>query len=206
MRAASVTVDRELDVLVFELRVTADAASVVPAPAGSVDGAPVLGYVFPTDLPPSAVGFGDVSGTLALAVTSHPDFDDTPLWDEDLNGSYDDDGVVYHTHWVVLNEDDRAPAGLAVLQAPDGSGAVLPPTAPMPMYLDSPGFHVVRDGDALRVVVPVDRVGGQTDFRFDAVTAYMQVDASGSTPLLAVHEVYDVLSGDLSLPFATRTR
>lgn len=175
-----------LDAVVFELEVVGDAASIAPAPAGQLDGAPVLGYVFPTTLAPSAVGFGDVAGTLALAVTSHPDFDDTPLWDEDDNEVYDDDGVVYHAHWVVLYPDTRAPAGLAVVQGDDASS--LPPTAPMPMYLDSPGFTVVEQGAHLRVVVPADRIQRNLDFRVGALVAFMRVDASAA-PLLAVHAV-----------------
>lgn len=38
-------------------------------------------------------------------------------------------------------------------------------------------------------------------FDYDAVTAYMQVNTSDTQrPTLGVYEVYDVLSGDLSLP------
>lgn len=176
-----------LDAVVFEVATAGDAASFVPEKAGQVDGAPVVGYVFPTDLKPTHVGFDDVPGTVALAVTSHPDFDDTPLWDEDGNAAYDDDGAVYHAHWVVLNEDDRAPAGLAVRQAEATS--VLPPTAPMPMYLDSPGFTVIEHGSRLRVMVPADRIGRQVAFKSGALVASMRVDASGDTPLLAVEEV-----------------
>ncbi|MEZ4900233.1 MAG: hypothetical protein R2806_25570 [Saprospiraceae bacterium] len=53
-------------------------AEILPEPKGQLDGAPVLGYVFPTTLSPTAVGFDQTSGILALALTSHPDFDDTP--------------------------------------------------------------------------------------------------------------------------------
>lgn len=189
LQATSVaaTYDASIDAVVFEMATQGDAGSVVPEPAGQVDGAPVLGYVFPTTLQSSIVGFGDVAGTVALAVTSHPDFDDTPLWDEDSNERYDDDGAVYHAHWVVLQEDDRAPGGLAVVQATAGS--VLPPTAPMPMYLDSPGFTVIEDGQHIRVVVPADRIGRDLESRVGGVVAFMEVDASGESPLLAVHEV-----------------
>jgi hypothetical protein len=186
-RGISVQYAPALDAVVFEMQVVADAGSVAPEPAGQLDGAPVLGYVFPTDLAPGAVGFDDGPGTVALAVTSHPDFDDTPLWDEDGNERYDDDGVVYHAHWVVLVEDDRAPAGLAVKQRRPSS--VLPPTAPMPMYLDSPGFTVIEDGDTIRVVVPADRIGRALDLKVGGLTAYMEVDASADAPLLAVHGV-----------------
>lgn len=183
--------DPELDALVFELETAGDAGSIAPDPVGSVDGAPVLGYVFPTTLPPESVGFSDIDGDVVLAVTSHPDFDDTPLWDEDGNQTYDDDGVVYHAHWAVLVADERAPAGLAVAQAADP--AVLPPTAPMPMYLDSPGFTVVEDGTHLRVVVPFDRVRRTTDFEVGALVAQMRVQVLESGPLLGVEAVLSAI-------------
>ncbi len=59
---------------------------------------------FPTSLQPKDVGFGAVEGIVALALTSHPDFDDTPLWDENNDQKFDNDGIVWHPHWVVLNE------------------------------------------------------------------------------------------------------
>lgn len=183
--------DPELDALIFEVETVGNAGSVAPEAAGSVDGAPVLGYVFPTTLPPDAVGFSDVEGDVVLAVTSHPDFDDTPLWDEDGNRAYDDDGVVYHAHWAVLVPDDRAPAGLAVAQAPNPE--VLPPTAPMPMYLDSPGFTVVEDATSLRVVVPLDRVGRALDFDVGALTALMRVQVIDDAPLLGVESILSAL-------------
>lgn len=196
-----VSYDASIDTVVFEMQLEGDAGAATPTPAGQVDGAPVLGYVFSTSLSPTDVGFDDVEGTVALAVTSHPDFDDTPLWDEDGNAAYDDDGIVYHAHWVVLVDDDRAPAGLAVRQRDDSS--VLPPTAPMPMYLDSPGFTVIEDGETIRVLVPSDRIGRRLDFSVGGVTAYMEVDASGDTPLLAVHGVLSAIDGgSISTPVA----
>ena len=79
LEAATVRYDAELDHLVFTLDVAGEAGANVPAPAGQLDGAPVYGYVFPTTLASTDVGFGVVSGIVALALTSHPDFDDTPL-------------------------------------------------------------------------------------------------------------------------------
>lgn len=191
-----------LEVLVFEQRVEGRAGATVPRARGQVDGAPVLGYVFPTSLNPEDVGFAPGEGIVALAATSHPDFDDTPLWDEGMTGRYDDDGAIFHSHWVVLVPDERVPGGLAV-KAARSVDDELPPTNPgMPMYLDSPGFNVVLQGDAIRLVVPLFRVSGRKDFSFDAVTAFMQVNASDDgRPMLGVYEVYSVLSGDLSLPF-----
>jgi len=193
----------DLDVLVFEQRLAGPAGEIVPEPAGSLDGAPVLGYVFPTTLSPAAVGFGEVEGTLALAATSHPDFDDTPLWDEGMTGRYDDDGAVWHAHWVVLGEDERVPGGLSVIEFDEADDATLPPTNPgMDMYLDSPGFGIVVRDNVLRIVVPAYRVKNEKGFRYDAVTAYMEVNTSDDgRPMLGVYKVYDVASGDLSLPY-----
>lgn len=195
----------DLDLLVFSQEVEGVAGGTVPEAAGQLDGAPVLAYVFPTTLPPEAVGFKDIEGILALVVTSHPDFDDTPLWDENMDGIYDNDGTVYHTHWVVIGPDERVPGGLAVLEvASNGPAEVLPPTNPgMPIYLDSPGFAVRLNGPTLDVIVPVERVNGMTEFNYDAVTAYLQVNTSNpDLPMLGVYQVYSVLSGDLSLPLA----
>lgn len=193
----------DLQLLVFEQIVAGIAGDTTPEAAGELDGAPVLGYVFPTTLSPEDVGFSGVEGIVALAATSHPDFDDTPLWDEDNSGRYDDDGVVFHSHWVLLGPDERVPGGLAVLETQQIDSA-LPPTNPgMPMYLDSPGFSIVLDGTDIRLVVPINRVNNRTDFHFDAVTAYMEVNTSDdSRPMLGAYEVYDVLSGDLSLPYS----
>lgn len=202
LTAARVRHIRDLGLLVFEQEVAGTAGATRPTANGAVDGAPVLGYVFPTTLSPADVGFTASSGIVALAATSHPDFDDTPLWDESGNRDYADDGVVFHSHWVLLGPDERVPGGLAVVET-QRIQQDLPPTAPgMPMYLDSPGFSVVLRGRTLRLLVPLDRVNGRTDFRFDAVAAYMEVNQSDpARPLLGVYEVYDVLSGDLSLPY-----
>ncbi|MEM9907388.1 MAG: hypothetical protein AAF921_20435 [Cyanobacteria bacterium P01_D01_bin.44] len=196
---------RDLDLLVFEQTVNGTVGQTLPTPAGQLEGAPVLGYVFPTTLSPEDVSFSGTDGVVALAVTSHPDFDDTPLWDEDNDRQYDNDGVVFHAHWVVLTPDDRVTGGLSVQQfSPEDNSVTLPPTNPgMPMYIDSPGFSVLTQEDTLKVLVPAQRVNHNIDFNYDAVTAYMQVNtADDALPLLGVYEVYDVQSGDLSLPFS----
>jgi hypothetical protein len=203
---ASVRYNEDLDLVVFEMSVEGLVGRIVPQAKGKLDGAPVLGYVFPTTLKPKDVGFNETEGILALAVTSHPDFDDTPLWDENNDGDYSNDGVIWHTHWVVLTKDDRASGGLAVKQfAKSDSTVVLPPTNPgMPMYMDSPGFNVALRGNTLRVPVPSYRMNNKREFRFDAVAAYMQVAQSGDRPMLGVYKVYSVLSGDLSLPYMSK--
>lgn len=203
--AAGVRFDAELDLLIFEQRVRGQVGATVPKARGSMDGAPVLAYVFPTTLPAADVGFGGTEGTVALVATSHPDFDDTPLWDENANGRLDDDGVVFHTHWVVLVPDERVPGGLAA--APLDEDGPRPATHPgMPIQLDSPGFSAVLRGDTLRIVVPAYRIGGKRDFRFDALTAYLEVGTTDDRPMLGVYHVYGVLSGDLSLPYRVSSR
>ncbi|MEL6186013.1 MAG: hypothetical protein AAFU79_15420 [Myxococcota bacterium] len=98
----------------------------------------------------------------------------------------------------MLIEDAGSAAGLSAPSQSDPTK--LSPTAPMPMYLDSPGYHAIASGSTLRVLVPKWHLGGRSDFSFDASTARMRVDASGAGPVLRVEEVVEVLSGDLSLP------
>jgi hypothetical protein len=213
LTGASVRYLEDLNVLVFEQRVVGRAGATTPKPAGQMQGAPVLAYVFPTTLSADQVGFAETEGVLALAVTSHPDFDDTPLWDENNDRDNDNDGIVYHAHWVVLVPDQRIGGALAVKETPTGisdeeRSKLLPRTSPgMPIYLDSPGFSIRTDGNMLRVVVPSGRILGDrsitTGFKYDAVTAYLEVNLDDKTrPTLGVYEVYDVLSGDLSLPYS----
>lgn len=202
---ASVVFDDRLAQLVFTIETEGSAGKSTPTAFGKMDGAPVLGYVFPTTLKPTDVGFSETEGIVAMALTSHPDFDDTPLWDEDNDDNYANDGVIWHPHWVVLTEDGRVAGGLAVKQFnPNTDDVTLPPTNPgMPMYMDSPGFPVITKGKVIRVVVPAYRMSHVTQFNFDAVTAYMQVNASDpDLPMLGVYAVYSVASGDLSLPYA----
>jgi hypothetical protein len=197
IHSAEVKYEPVLDSYLFTIEAKADAASVKPVAIGEVNGAPVLGYVFVTDLLPMDIGYTDVVGTVALAVTSHPDFDDTPLWDEDNNGLYDDDGIVYHSHWVVLESNDKAAAGLAVVQVT--SSSKLTPTSPMAMYLDSPGYSILEKGHKLHVVVPANSIKRKSEFTTSVLTAYMKVDATGSAPLLKVERIYDQFSDELSV-------
>lgn len=203
---AAVRHDAATAQLVFTITVAGTAGATGVAARGQLDGAPVLAYAFPTTLKPTDVGFSATDGIVTLAITQHPDFDDSPLWDEDLDGNYGNDGATWHAHWVVLAKDDRVPGGLAVKAA--GAGDRLPPTAPkMPMFMDSPGFTIVRNGRTISAVVPVPRVHGRVDFAFDAVSAYLAVSAPGeghapsALPMLGVYQVFSVRSGDLSLPY-----
>ena len=209
LRQAQVSYLSDLDLLVFEQQVKGTIGKTLPTAAGQMDTAPVLGYVFPTTLKPEDVGFNSTEGIVALAVTSHPDFDDTPLWDEDNDNDYGNDGVIFHSHWVVLTQDERVTGGLSVKEfKKEDKSAILPPTNPgMPMYMDSPGFSVVDQDNTLKVLVPAQRVNGNTEFNFDGVTAYMEVNTSDKNrPLLGVYQVYSVRSGDLSLPYTVQQR
>lgn len=211
---ATVTHNKKWGQLEFEIIVSGKAGRSVSKPAGQLNGAPVDGYVFPTTLAAEDVGFSKTAGIVALALTAHPDFDDTPLWDEDGDGNYGNDKIVWHPHWVILVQDKRVPGGLAVKEYdPKDKSVVLPKTNPgMPMYMDSPGFQVVTEGNAIRVVVPDYRVRFKTNFKFDAVGAWMQVNTgaggehtgSGAMPMLGVYKVYSVLSKNLSLPYQVK--
>lgn len=198
---------QEIAATVWEITVDGKAGNTLPKPAGQLDGAPVLGYVFPTSLKSTDVGFGDTPGIVALALTSHPDFDDTPLWDENSDQIFNNDGIIWHPHWVILVEDKRVEGGLSVKQFTKGDeSVVLPPTNPgMPMYMDSPGFQVITNSQMISVVVPDYRINNRADFTYDGVTAYMQVNTSkDDKPMLGVYEVYSVASGNLSLPYQVK--
>jgi len=209
IKTVSVTHSAEIAATLWEITVKGTAGNTTATPAGQLNGAPVLGYVFPTSLKPTDVGFGNTEGLVALALTSHPDFDDTPLWDENLDRNFTNDGIIWHPHWVILIEDKRVEGGLAVKQFdPTDNSVVLPPTNPgMPMYMDSPGFQVITQGNTIKVVVPDYRMNNNTDFSFDGVAAYMKVNTNGETedkPMLGVYKVYSVASGDLSLPYKVK--
>jgi hypothetical protein len=195
---------KDLGITVWSITVKGTAGQTIPQKNGALDGAPVLGYVFPTTLKSTDVGFNQTDGIVALALTSHPDFDDTPLWDENNDTNYANDGVVWHPHWVILAEDKRVAGGLAVKQFKKAdTTVVLPPTNPgMPMYMDSPGYSVKTSGNEIKVIVPDYRMNHQTDFQYDGVAAFMKVNTSKDTlPLLGVYAVYSVSSGNLSLPY-----
>ena len=180
----------------FAMEVAGQAGSTKPQPTGKLPGAKVDAYVWPTKLDPSVVGFARGSGILALAVTAHPDFDDTPLFDENGDGDPANDGANWHSHWVVLGEDKACGAGLKVRDV--SPGEALPATAPgLPLALDSPGMSPLMKGGTLRLTVPL---AGAEGAAFDAVAAELQVHGEGKTPLLCVTGVHKVASGDLSFP------
>jgi hypothetical protein len=192
---ATATTDGRL--ATFMMEVTGKAGSQKPEKIGKLKGSKVDAYVWPTKLDPSVAGFAKGSGILALAITAHPDFDDTPLLDENGDGDPGNDGADWHSHWVVLVEDKACTGGLKVSDVSPGQD-VLPKTAPgLPIALDSPGMSPLIKGATVRITVPVD---GAENVNFDAVAAKLQVHEQGTAPLLCVTGTYKVASGNLSLP------
>jgi hypothetical protein len=190
------------NIATFHMSVAEKAGTVKPEATGKLAGSHVFSYVWPTSLNSGVVGFEDNAGILALAVTAHPDFDDTPLYDENADNDTGNDGNVWHSHWVVLSPNEQCGAGaLGVVDIPEGSNPKLPDTWPgLPILLDSPGWNPTFNGDAVEVKVAFDRSANITNANYDGVTAGLQVNQSVHAPLLCVVNVMDIASGDLSLP------
>ena len=197
---------RKGNIVTFHMTTNGQAGTVLPDATGSVAGAPVLSYVWPTSLDPSAVGFEGGTGILAMAATSHPDFDDTPLFDENGDGDPSNDGIVWHSHWVVLTPTEACgPGALAVRDIPEGETPKLPATWPgFPIFLDSPGFTPLFDGPEIAVNVAFHQDVDLEGIAYDGVTAALKVNANIHSPLLCVTDVFDIASGDLSLPGSVR--
>ncbi|MBX3692287.1 hypothetical protein [Dokdonella sp.] len=187
---------------VFHMAVSGRAGASRPAKSGKLAGSSVFSYVWPTSLDPFLVGFEPKAGILAFAVTAHPDFDDTPLFDENGDGDPGNDGNLWHSHWVVLQPDPACGEdALKVVDIPEGSKPRLPRTWPgLPILIDSPGWSPLFKGESLEVRVPFDDIGAVEAAGFDGVTAALRVNASVHAPLLCVVDVFKVASGDLSLP------
>lgn len=195
-------VKREGAFIVFQQLLVAEAGSITPEVTGALAGAAVESYVWPTSLDTSTVGFEGEQGILSLAVTAHPDFDDTPLVDEDEDGDKLNDGRLWHSHWVVLVEDESCgPAGLKVKDIPEGQVPSVPETWPeLPILIDSPNYDLELAEFQISVLVPHLPFADIQSFNYDGVTAGLRVNVDLHAPLLCVSEVYDIASDDLSLP------
>ncbi len=195
-------VAREATDAVFAQRLSGRPGSLKPEPKGRLNGADVYSYVWPTSIDSSAVGFDGKQGILALAVTAHPDFDDTPAFDENGDGKSDNDGAEWHSHWVVLVPDERCGKGaLKVQDIAENSKPKLPASWPgLPILLDSPGYRPALTEHGIEVRVPNTALGSASSFNFDGVTANLRVNENAVNPLLCVVKVLDVASGKLSLP------
>ncbi|NQZ73341.1 MAG: hypothetical protein HRT60_09750 [Dinoroseobacter sp.] len=195
-------VHREGRTATFHMTLAGDAGSETPEPTGALGGAPVLSYVWPTSLDPSAVGFEGGTGILALAATSHPDFDDTPLFDENGDGNLTNDGAEWHSHWVVLTPTEACGEGaLGVRDVAEGETPDMPATWPgLPIFIDSPGFTPVFNGPEVIINVGFSDAAALDGASYDGVTSALRVSANIHAPLLCVEDVFDIASGDLSLP------
>lgn len=188
--------------LTFTMQVSKKAGKSKPTPTGKLEGSNVFSYVWPTKIDSSAVGFEKEQGILAMAITSHPDFDDTPLFDENADGNLGNDGKVWHSHWVVLVPDNACGEGaLKVKDIPAGTSPKLPLTWPgLPILIDSPGYSPIISKNDVSVRVPFRNAKELTGVAFDGVTSGLRVNESAHAPLLCIVDVFDVASGDLSLP------
>ncbi len=188
--------------LTFKMKVSEKAGESTPTPTGKLEGSNVFSYVWPTKIDSATVGFEKEQGILSMAITSHPDFDDTPLFDENGDGNLGNDGTVWHSHWVVLVPDEACgPGALKVKDIPEGTTPKLPATWPgLPILIDSPGYSPVIDEDSVMVRVPFRNAKELQGIAFDGVTSGLRVNESAHAPLLCVVDVFDVASGDLSLP------
>jgi hypothetical protein len=190
------------NVAIFHMAVSGKAGQSRPSRSGKLAGSKVFSYVWPTSLDTSTVGFEPKAGILAFAVTAHPDFDDTPLFDENGDGNPNNDGNVWHSHWVVLQPDQACGKdALKVVDIPEGAKPKLPKTWPgLPLLIDSPGWAPSVKKNTVEVRVPFDDIGVVQTGSFDGVTAALRVNASVHNPLLCVTNVFKVASGNLSLP------
>jgi len=186
----------------FSLNVRGAMGKIKPKPNGKLAGSDVFSYVWPTSLDSSAVGFEAGKGILALVMTAHPDFDDTPLYDENQDGNPKNDGNLWHSHWVVLVKDSMCGKdALKVRDIPKGAKLRLPKTWPgLPIFIDSPGYDPIIRGKTVTIRVPLKDIGFKKSFNFDGVTAGLRINASVHNPLLCVVKVHDIASGNLSLP------
>ncbi len=199
---AHAKITTEGNVAVFHMAVSGRAGVTRPVAKGKFAGSDVFSYVWPTSIDPYEVGFEHGAGILALAVTAHPDFDDTPLFDETRDGKRDNDGGLWHVHWVVLGPDNACGNGaLKVIDIADGQRPRLPRTWPgVPILIDSPGWQPSLANETVEVRVPFDNIGAVEQAKFDGVTAGLRINASAHAPLLCVANVFKIASGNLSLP------
>jgi hypothetical protein len=190
---ASISIER--DQAAFRIQVAGQAGATRPQATGSFAGSAVHAYVWPTTLDSGVVGFDAGEGILALAVTFHPDFDDGAPGRERNRD-------VWHSHWVVLGPDDACgPAALKVRDLPRDRHPRVPGDWPgVPLMLSSPNLPPALSGDVIEVRVPMADLPGLRQARFDGVTAGLRVNGDLHAPLLCVAQVFDVASGNLSLP------
>ncbi|PXA86974.1 hypothetical protein DMC25_05535 [Caulobacter sp. D4A] len=176
------------------MQVRGKAGELKPKATGQFAGSAVWSYVWPTSLDSGGVGFEGGQGILALAVTFHPDFDDAAYGGVNRH--------VWHPHWVVLVPDEACGKGaLKVRDIPAGTKPKAPATWPgVPLLIDSPSYPTTLATDTVEVSVPAGVIGAVEGVKFDGVTSALKVNANLHAPLLCISDIFDVASGDLSLP------
>jgi hypothetical protein len=198
----------ELKELVLSVRVKGTAGATTPDSTGKLQGAGVLSYLFLTTLKPEDIGFGQTDGIVALALTSHPDFDYSPLWDENNNGNYTDDGRSWQSHWVILVKEARVGGGYAVKELEKDDKTIKMPTTSafnVPVYMDSPGFQVVIKNNTMKVIVPSYRINNKIDFNFNAISCYMTFNTSDpNLPMLGIRNIYYTASKNMTFPYTVK--
>jgi len=70
----------------------------------------------------------------------------------------------------------------------------------LPILLDSPGWDPVLSGETVEVSVPFKNIDLVKAATYDGVAAGLCVNANIHSPLLCVVNIFDIASGDLSLP------
>ncbi len=77
----------------------------------------------------------------------------------------------------------------------------MPETWPeLPLFIDSPDVRPALDGAEIGVTIAMPDNTDLSAVSYDGVTSALRVNASVRAPLLCVTDVFDVASGDLSLP------
>ncbi len=124
------------------------------------------------------------------------------MYDENGDGDKANDGDLWHSHGVVLVRDETCGKGaLKIRDIPEGTKPTLPKTWPgLPILIDSPSYKPVFAGPKVSVRVPAATLGNTASVKIDSVTAGLRINASVHAPLVCVADVFDVASGDLSLP------
>jgi len=200
--------NKDLQELVLSIKVKGKAGATTPDSLGKMDGAGIVSYLFLTDLKSEDIGFGKTDGIVALALTSHPDFDLSPLWDENNNGVYSDDGSTWQSHWVILTKEERVGGGYAVKELNKEDPTIkLPSTAALnvPLYMDSPGFQVVTKDHTIKVVIPSYRINNKIDLKFNAVTCYMTYNITDpNLPRLGIRNIYYKASEEIQFPYSVK--
>jgi hypothetical protein len=203
---ANIKINAETKQLEFSMSVTGVAGSSKPKEKDKVRSAQMAAYVWTIGVNPSVVGFEKDAGTLALAISAHPDFDDNLSGDgkgaKDVNGIENAKGGIWHAHWVVLTRDNSC--GNNALKAVDiakGSTPAVPKAwSGLPILMSNvdaePKFSLTN----VSVQVPVPDVGVFKGAAYDGMTAVFRVKEQPTRPYFCVSRVIDTVSDNLNFP------